>query len=79
MLLEEALDSELPDILLDFYTQVKPINGQTYAVQSLKCIRAALNRYFKKQRKIDIISNPRFIKTNQMFKGVTIKAKAEGK
>ena len=79
MLLEEVLDADLPDILLDFYMQIKPINGDTYAIQSLKCIRAALNRYFKKEIKIDIISNSQFIETNQMFKGVTVKAKAEGK
>ena len=40
MLLEEVLKVDLSDIFLYFYTQIKPKNGETYAIQSLKCIRA---------------------------------------
>ena len=73
-LLEEVLDSDLPQHLLDFYVQVKLIKGDTYSIKTLKCIRAALNRHFKKERHLDIIADPRFIETNEIFKGVTVQA-----
>ncbi len=54
----------------------KKKKGGDYKVQSLKCIRAALNRHFKETRNLDIIA---FGKTNEMFKGITKKARREGR
>ena len=78
-ILEEILDADLPNELYEFYTCAKPIKGETYAIQTLKCICACLNRYFKTTRNIDIIRDTRFTKANEMFKSVTVEAKAKGK
>ena len=73
-LIEDLTDDELPDILFNFYSSAKPINGETYAIQTLKCTRAGLNRYIKKYRNIDIIQDCKFIRANEMFESVTVDA-----
>ena len=78
-ILEEVLNADLPKILFDFYTGVEPLKGGIYSVQTLKCIRAGLNRYFRKARGIDIIKDTQFVQTNEMFKSVAVKAQKEGK
>ena len=50
-----------------------------YKNTSLKCIWAALNQHFKATRNIDIITNEKFIKCNEMFQGVTKKGKRQGR
>ena len=40
-----------------------------YSNSTMKAIRAALNRYFKDTRKIDITSNAAFINANGIFQG----------
>ena len=50
-----------------------------YKVQSLKCIRAAINQYTKEHRNLDIISDVRFAKPNEMFKGVSKDLYQKGK
>ena len=77
--MKELLDADLPSILKDFYTGVKPINGELYSIQTLKCIRAALNRYFKSHRNIDILKDSRFVEINEMFQSITVEAKKSGK
>lgn len=77
---ETVETKDLPDILMDFYTELRKADGEgEYKTSTLKCIRAALNRYYKDTRCLDIIANAAFIKSNQMFKGVTSKAKEEGR
>lgn len=72
--------SDLPDILEQFYTELRKADGQgEYKISTLKCIRAALNRFFKETCSLDIIANPKFIRSNEMFQGVTKKAKEEGR
>ena len=63
-------DAELPQILEMFYTELRQKDGSAYKLASLKCIRAGLNCHFKETRSVDIISDPRFTCSNQMFKGV---------
>lgn len=71
---------DLPNILSDFYTELRKTDGENdYKISTLKCIRAALNRYFKGKHGLDIIADRRFIKTNEMVKGVTRKAKLDGR
>lgn len=72
-------DDDLPDILLDFYSNLRKVNGGDYKLQTLKCIRAGINRCTKEQRGLDIISDERFKKTNEMFKAVTTRARKEGR
>ena len=45
--LENISDDDLPGILKTFYTELRIINGEHYALQSLKCIRAGINRFTK--------------------------------
>lgn len=75
--LEELENSELPDILLDFYCNLRKAKGGEYKLQTLKCIRAAINRHTKTTRNLDIISDLSFTKANEMFKGVSTKARKE--
>lgn len=76
--LPDLTDDELPDILYQFYTNLRKAKGREYKLQSLKCIRAGLNRYMKEQRNLDIIKDLCFTRTNEMFKAVTVKAKKSG-
>ena len=76
---EDLDDSELSEVLFDYYSSVQPQKKDEYSVQSLKCMRAGLNRYFKKSRGIDIIADPAFVKANQMFEAVKVDAKKNGR
>ena len=70
---------ELPPLLYEFYFdgQYKSFNSdrseecEQYKNTSLKSIRAAITRYLKNTRGIDIINDVRFTKSNEMFKAVT--------
>ena len=50
-----------------------------YKNSSLKSGRAALNRHFKAKFGIDIISNDKFIKANEIFQAVTKQGKEQGR
>ena len=77
--------TDLPEILGDFYFSLKkakiknPSDTGEYKSNIMMCICAALNRYFKEHRGIDIISNPKFILSNENFQAVTRHGKKEGK
>ena len=77
--LEEITDTELPQVLFSFYTNVCKEDGEIYKLASIKCIRASLNRYFKEKRSIDVIQDPRFIQANEMFRAVIVETKCQGK
>ena len=74
-----ALD--LNEILRDYYCAIQPQRNyedqgdDKYSVQSMKCIRAALNRFFRKEMGIDIVKDQEFIRSNEMFKGVCVQSK----
>lgn len=71
---------DLPKVLEEFYTELRKVDGeQEYKTSTLKCIRAAINRYYKEHRSIDLLQDGRFVRSNEMFKGVTKKAKQEGR
>lgn len=71
---------ELPNVLSDFYTELRKVDAKgQYKTSTLKCIRAAINRYLKGNRSLDILSDPRFLSSNEMFTGVAKKAKEEGR
>ena len=76
---EEISNEDLPEILLDFYTNAKKTDGSDYCVQSMKCLRAGINRYMKAERGLDIIENERFVTANEMFRGVNKKKREQGK
>ncbi len=66
---EQTTDTQLPQLLETFYAEVCQQNGEMYKLASLKCICAGLNRHFKETRSLDIISDPKFTKANEIFKG----------
>ena len=73
--LEDITTDDLPSILSDFYTEVSKKKSsydgsKEYKNTTLKCIRSEINRYFRETRSLDIISDPRFISSNEMFQGM---------
>ena len=75
----EICDEALPDLFEKFYTDLRKMDGDIYKITSLKCIRAGINHEMKQTRNIDIILDTRFVKANEMFRGVTKQAKKQGK
>lgn len=77
--LPEITDEELPGVLEGFFVALHSSKKEKYKSSSLKCARAALNRHFKDTRAIDIISDSRFIRVNELFTGILKQNKAEGR
>ncbi len=90
--LENIGDDRLDAILETFYKEVRmnptSASGKSkantnkplmYANSSLKVMRAGINRYIQDIRGIDIVADPRFVKSNKSFKSVLSKGKAEGR
>ena len=77
--LEDLDVNQLPNILEDFYPNLRRVDGEEYKLQSIKCIRAGINRWTKANRNIDIINDVRFTRANEMFKGVSKIARQNGK
>ena len=73
----EGLDlSELNEVLVDYYCLVQPHKNnedtdEKYFVQSMKCMKATLNWFFRKEKGIDIVKDEHFIHANEMFKAVS--------
>ena len=78
-LIQQNATENLPKLLTKFYTDLYKVDGEIYKLSSLKCIQTGLNRYFKSERKLNIIADPRFMERNEMLKGVAIKSKKLGK
>ena len=73
-------DADLPSVLEDFYVNARTKKThERYHTQSLKCLRAGLNRFFQETRNINIINDPPYMKCNMMFRGIQVQAKKEGK
>ena len=72
--------SELPDILETFYTEVQKKKNYTvcgdsteessYKNTTMRTIRAALARFYREKKSIDIVSNEKFIRCNANFTGL---------
>ena len=78
---DDILLDDLPDIIEKFYCEVEKSTGKTkekldtedgksYKNTTMHTIRAAIARYFRDTRSIDIITNERFMPANQIFKGI---------
>ena len=75
----EALTSDqLNNILFDDYSAIRPQISDQYSSQTMKCHHSALNRYFKKEKGIDIAKDSQFVKTHEMFKAILVEAKRKG-
>ena len=71
----KAKPKKNPDVCDNTVTE----DDEDYHNLTMKCIRAALNRYFRAKRGIDITSNEAFIPANEMFKAFQKKGKREGR
>ena len=69
---------DLDEILFNFYSSIQPQKKEDYSVQTLKCMRAGLNRYFRTTRGIDIAKDSMFVKANEMLKAIQVDAKKKG-
>ena len=76
---EELTADELPEIMKNFYTDARKVDGSDYCVQSMKCLRAGINRYMKAEKNLDIIENEKFVTANEMFRGVNKRKRVQGK
>ena len=70
---------QLAEILENFYPSLRKVDGDDYKLQSIKCIRAGINRWTKENRNLDIIADVRFTKANEIFKGVSKIVREKGK
>ena len=52
---------------------------EEYTNNSLRSLRAGLNRYFKLKLNVNIMDNPAFIRANELFAGKLRINKQEGK
>ena len=77
--LVEVCDADLPKKLEIFYTELRDKNGELYKNTTMKAMRAAINRFIKETRGIDVVNDDRFVICNEMFRGVTKMNKEEGK
>ena len=77
--LTEIQNDDLPKLFKDFYADAHTRNKELYNASTIKSMRSNMNRWFKENRKIDIITDPRFMEANSMFKGMQVKAKKQGK
>lgn len=76
---DEIDNKDLPDILYDFYTDLRKTDGEHYKLQSLKCVCAGINQYTKEHRNLDIIKDIGFTRSNEMFSAVSKKYKKNKK
>ena len=76
--IDDIPTQDLDRILFEFYSSIQPQKKDDYSVQTLKCIRAGLNRYFRTTRGIDIAKDSMFVKANEMLKAVQVDAKKKG-
>ena len=92
--IDEILDVDLPRTLELFYSEVTKdpnkrskkeskeninVSPERYSNTSMHALCAAVNRYIKKNRKIDIISDQRFEPANRMFEAILKDNKKTGK
>ena len=77
---DEIEDADLPEILESFYTEVQKKSKtkgnsseqdeQTYKNSTMRTIRAAIARFYRDKRGLDIIGNEKFIRANAIFTGL---------
>ena len=71
--------SELDTFLRSFYAEARKADGTRYVKKSIVSIRYGIQKHFYKVRNgIDIVNDPDFVKSNDMFKGVLVKLKKDG-
>jgi len=75
----ETMPAEQLDKLLSrFYAECRKCNGNLYARKSLQSLRFWLQQHFKKTSGIDIVSDPQFKSSAEMFAAVLVNLKKAG-
>ena len=77
--LNSMADSDFPKLLEDFYMDLHTKDKQFYKTSSMKSMRSNINRWFKENKKLDIISDTCFVESNSMFKAMQVQAKKSRK
>ena len=75
---EDIATPDLDGILFQFYSSIQPQKKEDYCIQTLKFIHAGLNRYFRKDRGIDIAKDSMFTRANEVLKAVQVDTKKRG-
>ena len=70
---------DLAEFLINFYAECRKKNGDFYSRASMVSIRFGLQRHFLSLRKLDIVNDPAFQLSNEMFKAVLTQIKRSGK
>ena len=72
-------DSNLDVLLSKLYISARTSKGENYKLNSLKSLRSSLQRYFLKERNVDIINNDVFRNSNLCYENKLKETKANGK
>lgn len=76
---EDFDKSFLNNVLRKFYVEVRKRDGDFYKKSALNSIRFALNRYLQTTRKIDIINDPDFRLSDEVFRAQSVELVRLGK
>ena len=74
----ECTISDLDDALREFYIAARKTDGSLFKKSALQNIRYGLKRHIKDNRNVDILSDPAFIKSNEVFKAMSVELKRNG-
>ena len=74
----EISKEELNELLVDFYPNARKKTGGHYKKSALSSIRFGLQRHFMLKREFNIISDPLFKQSNQVFEAVVVELKRQG-
>ena len=75
---DEISKKELNELLVDFYLNARKKSGGHYKKSALSSIRFGLQRHFMLTREFNIISDPLFKQSNQVFEAVVVELKPQG-
>ena len=77
--IEQFSSSDLAEFLRKMWPELRKVDGDYYYKKSLGTIRYGIQRHFAKLKGIDIVSDPEFAASTEMFRSVIVKLKQEGK
>ena len=72
---DEISKEELNELLVDFYRNARKKTGGHYKKSDLSSIQFGLQRHFMLKRQFNIISDPLFKQSNQVFDAVVVELK----
>jgi len=72
---DEISKEELNELLVDFYPNAREKTGGHYKKSAFSSIRFGLQRHFMLKREFNIISDPLFKQSNQVFEAVVVELK----